>query len=371
MSIISNSGNNFPSKIIPTSDKLKLFCDKPTFEAFNNLEPWIVPVLYGYSLYASQNDKNNEMTDRVLDFYYRNNPIVESTYDSKTERNFLNRFHHSDMKYATDSMLWWEQAKTFEEAQYLMLCFLSLKNGPFAPKDPSMIQNPWHSGPVETETIPLLDKLREINRRGFVTVEGQPGTCTKLRSIFSNNIVTEKQRGYMSGMILNNKVKKFVQRLKQTGKVIIYTEKLDGIEMFGFDQKLLRDITTKKGTRKVLNLTMNEEKSEIDYYTNHFVTESSGVNFLLDIEPYNSLTENIKSRATFVKVITKEYCDTSLDSIVLSCLDNVEYPKPIEINNRINYTKNPEDPELSSFPMNTPDSRIPELPKSSLITRHI
>lgn len=33
---------------------------------------------------------------------------------------------------------------------------------------------PYHLGPIDDETIPLVKKLVEINRRGFLTISGQP-----------------------------------------------------------------------------------------------------------------------------------------------------------------------------------------------------
>jgi hypothetical protein len=33
---------------------------------------------------------------------------------------------------------------------------------------------PYHLGPIDEETVPLVKKLVEINRRGFLTVNGQP-----------------------------------------------------------------------------------------------------------------------------------------------------------------------------------------------------
>jgi len=36
---------------------------------------------------------------------------------------------------------------------------------------------PYHRGPVAEETIPLVQKLIQINAHGFISVSGQPATC--------------------------------------------------------------------------------------------------------------------------------------------------------------------------------------------------
>jgi hypothetical protein len=37
----------------------------------------------------------------------------------------------------------------------------------------------FYHGPLDDETLPLLGKLIRVNKHGFFSVEGQPGTCTE------------------------------------------------------------------------------------------------------------------------------------------------------------------------------------------------
>lgn len=56
----------------------------------------------------------------------------------------------------------------------------------------------YHLGPVDEETIPLLDDLRRINKLGFFSTEGQPAKLADQES-------DEIQRSYLMGFFKNYK----------------------------------------------------------------------------------------------------------------------------------------------------------------------
>lgn len=64
-------------------------------------------------------------------------------------------------------------------------------------------RTPYHCGSIDGETLPLVDKLVKINKNGFVTVGGQPGTLdVKFQSKYnSDRIYTYSQKSYIEGYI--------------------------------------------------------------------------------------------------------------------------------------------------------------------------
>jgi hypothetical protein len=60
---------------------------------------------------------------------------------------------------------------------------------------------PWYSGQLDEETNDLKDVLKDINRLGFLTISGQPGTYIK------TNKYEELQRGYLDGFIYKDNIK--------------------------------------------------------------------------------------------------------------------------------------------------------------------
>ena len=70
---------------------------------------------------------------------------------------------------------------------------------------------PWSLAPIASETVPLLDNLREINARGLVTTEGQPGDCNEYK--MDGTSYTDYQRGYMNGIIKKSMVLSLARNL--------------------------------------------------------------------------------------------------------------------------------------------------------------
>ena len=75
----------------------------------------------------------------------------------------------------------WSEVRTFEELCAVNIRFLRGE----------LPESPGHGGPPDPETSEIQDALIELNRRGFLTTESQPGT------IFSPHA---KQRAYVTGL---------------------------------------------------------------------------------------------------------------------------------------------------------------------------
>lgn len=85
------------------------------------------------------------------------------------------------------------------------------------------VENPWHGDTVDDETRPMLGTLIEINQRGFVTIESQPGTDDEARACVGEQIgckLWTTQRAYISGLIHENKAEEFIKKLREEGLLV-------------------------------------------------------------------------------------------------------------------------------------------------------
>lgn len=192
----------------------------------------------------------------------------------------------------------WDSVRNFDQLKKAMVMFLKSL----------CTRNPWHLDTVDPETVPMLETLVKINQNGFVTIEGQPGTI-KVASDYQ-----ELQRGYISGIILNKNVRKFVGKLLKTKQVVVYVEKLNSeINLFG-------DVTEDMYVPDkidLISLTQEIGKS-IRYYTNFPIPYLHGKTTLDMCN--KKLAKFLSRRASFVEIIMKKQGDTNLDKIVLECL---------------------------------------------------
>lgn len=197
-----------------------------------------------------------------------------------------------------DCKLLWKKAKTFKEAQKLIIDFL----------EGECRETPWHFDTIDEETIPLVESLININKKGFITLSGQPGTCLGKTDIKTGEKYTEEQRGYIEGFIKNEKVKKFIDNLEKTGKVIVYAERLDAI--------YLSEIKIEAENRIPLTVEI-DETSKTDY--TNFNYDIPGRE-QLNIIPNKKLKNHIRNTCTYMTIITREFCNENLTDIVEKCL---------------------------------------------------
>jgi hypothetical protein len=202
----------------------------------------------------------------------------------------------------------WKNAKSFNDALNLMVKFLKGEIG----------ETPWHFGEPDKETENILHKLISINQKGFMTIEGQPGTCSELTAIKTGEKYTEIQRGYVSGFISNDNVKKLLKGLKDTDKFFYYIERLDSIN-YNYDEK---EIETQKG-KQFIPLTIEKGKSFHNYYTKFWIPKTDGqasLNIVMDNIP---LYNDMKKNTSYVFIIKKKVCETDLEDILENILKTI------------------------------------------------
>ena len=96
----------------------------------------------------------------------------------------------------------YREATTFKNLVCLNIAFLKgILNG-----------TPYHHGPIDDETIPLLSQLIQLNKKGFLSTNGQPGIISDFT--VDGVYYQENQKSYISGYIhksLSDKLQWFIQ----------------------------------------------------------------------------------------------------------------------------------------------------------------
>src|SRR4051812_40501426 len=86
---------------------------------------------------------------------------------------------------------------SFEKKRSESIAFLSHK----------IDSTPWHTGPMEPETLLIAKDLIEINRLGLVTLTSQPG----LKILLTDKLI---QRAYVECICLADMVPKVMEMIK-------------------------------------------------------------------------------------------------------------------------------------------------------------
>lgn len=227
----------------------------------------------------------------------------------------------------------WKEMKNFEDLKDGMIKFLEGKYK----------SNPWHLGRVDPETIPILQKLRKINKAGFVSIQGQPGDDTK-----DSDNTESYQRGFIEGFIEKKNFLKFIKALLKTGKVIVCVTRLDSeklpIRLYGDYESL---VEKGKNGECSINLTKEvfpniehsflqeyldcEERDMlykesdgrvIRYYTNIWLNRKNNISRYLHRS--NPKFMRYLQRYTYgLIIIRKEYGVKDLENIVLEALKKI------------------------------------------------
>jgi hypothetical protein len=127
------------------------------------------------------------------------------------------------MDYYQPQQIDWSDVDTMSKFRRFMIAFL----------DGKIANTPWHGTPVDPETLPLLENLRRLHRLGFITIQGQLGTCntTPIRNP-EGDYVLERQRPYVIGFYPEStNLVQFVRELTTRGLVVL----LPGQDPVGYD----------------------------------------------------------------------------------------------------------------------------------------
>jgi hypothetical protein len=99
-------------------------------------------------------------------------------------------------------------ARTYDELLELNVAFLQGR----------VSETPYHLGPIDTETVPLMKDLVDLHRQGRVfTTEGQPGLCEQGDWGFI------EQRPYLCGFVEEETLTKILRHVRKTPKKFVYS----------------------------------------------------------------------------------------------------------------------------------------------------
>lgn len=104
----------------------------------------------------------------------------------------------------------WDKCENFTGLKELMALFLLGK----------IKKNPWYNGELNPETIPLLKDLVQINKKGLVSLNGQPGVY-ETEKLSNGKILYKYQRAYIQGFMKRKHFEKFAKKLLAKEKYII------------------------------------------------------------------------------------------------------------------------------------------------------
>jgi hypothetical protein len=98
----------------------------------------------------------------------------------------------------------YREASTFKNLVCLNIAFLK----------GIITETPYHVGPIDNETIPLLSQLIQLNKKGFLSTSGQPGIISDFISPIDGIYYQENQKSFIRGYIyksLSEKLQMFIQ----------------------------------------------------------------------------------------------------------------------------------------------------------------
>lgn len=107
-------------------------------------------------------------------------------------------------------------------------------------------ETPYHGGPVDTETLPLLEDLVMLNEKGFFTVSSQPSMKTKVfvdKTWKKNGIIQgnwwyeSEQKSYVEGYIPKDQLSEFQSFIKKTSECYYEVYIFEFRDVFPFANK--------------------------------------------------------------------------------------------------------------------------------------
>jgi hypothetical protein len=250
----------------------------------------------------------------------KTNELMETNKTSEDIRERIKKYGHSNEKTILTKI--YEPITTFEELLETNIAFLQGEIG----------LTPYHLGPIASETQLILGNLIELNRKGFLSLEGQPGLCQygewiektwkdEYGKIAGNWFVDTEQKPYISGYLhkdLAEPLVKYLNSLKLVDKNRVY------YNIFNFDNSF-----DKSNIKENINLTRDKSYKTVDkkplsrwIWESNFRIENMS-KYFDEFDGYNIQKELDKN---YVKcfIIINKYCSKyNLEEILLDFFDQL------------------------------------------------
>lgn len=165
---------------------------------------------------------------------------------------------------------------------------------------------PYHDGPVDPETVPLLGVLRKINQSGFVTITGQPALCEhdQLRTNGTARYDME-QISYLEGYLPVQQLVDFVRFMKMRPVYITVWNTATNKVMFS-NQPTVRYVLSRGriiGAGAYRDITVATVRDH-----DHVDDSFSGM---------PNISKVLRGNTVFVHVSGKNWCSGNVDEHVL------------------------------------------------------
>lgn len=182
-------------------------------------------------------------------------------------------------------------------------------------------QTPYHLGPLDSETLPLVEKLIKMHARGILTLEGQPGICEYKQfiphtwiqngQIEGNWYVDCEQKSYISFCVQKtNESLKFIRKILTSKELVVFALDISNNKVFS-------------NTKGEFNVTRERSHSELDklestqwtLFTNIHELHSSDIIRIWNDYPQ---IQKILKKCFHVYVALKEYGVSGIEDKIMS-----------------------------------------------------
>lgn len=209
----------------------------------------------------------------------------------------------------------WYNVQTFDDIKFMMHLYL---NG-------YIQETPWYAGQLDSETYLIINSLMRINKRNYLTIDSQPGTCLYNKPILNTTLrYNEEQRGYISGYICKNIITCFTKLLLLSKKVAIikYNKKLKK-NIVEFPHIKIPPDFWDYDNYQSYRISLTRDKIVTDNKWRYYTGLCVGINdndepYTTDILMINNILEKY---CEYITVIMIERGNTNLSYIVESALD--------------------------------------------------
>lgn len=220
-----------------------------------------------------------------------------------------------------------ETAKTYADLIAANVLFL----------EGTLRQSPYHYGPIDKETEPILQDLIKLNKLGFITVQSQPagsevGFVNKIWYVHGEQMgnwwYASEKKPFVEGYLPINELERFIQFMRKYPEYYynIYTMENNSTKgLFGrfFKEHRIDCILSYTNMPKLRVYNLTREKCsatklglnsiEWEHYTNLWATR--GIDY--DFTEYPNIAPIVMGHSVKVLVMGKEYNHGSVIDLML------------------------------------------------------
>ncbi len=183
-----------------------------------------------------------------------------------------------------------------------------------------MDRTPYHFGPIDPETAPLVPRLVQLNKLGFVSTNGQPVELVETRTCIY------EQRSHIRGFMLAHHLPRLEayakEKIRDGYYFIVSSLSTDAPQVLfhTFPKRMLQYSTRWKSTcYNVTRFKVNNQRSW-DKCTNVWIEPNYE---LRNFDDYTALTNLLAEQCIVVTVASRHYGRGSVEDVLLEFLSTL------------------------------------------------